>query len=119
MSEQPDTCPGPCNLDAMREDGWKRCAHSIPIPPVPDHAQSGCEHDWKQYRDGKPPKCAKCGERKQTYADIEAERDELRVLLKTLTDSVANGRIAHIGSIRAHTAQVNMQLVERCKEALR
>ena len=67
--------------------------------------------------------CPKCGT-SVPWADdwidgLTAERDELRVLLKTLTDSVANGRIAHIGSIRAHTAQVNVQLVERCKEALR
>ena len=80
---------------------------------------------WR-YGDSRTPACrvianlrAERDECKQAYAAIEAERDELRVLLKTLTDSVANGRIAHIGSIRAHTAQVNVQLVERCKEALR
>ena len=86
MSEQPDTCPGPCNLDAMREDGWKRCAHSILIPPVPDHPHPVCEHDWKQYRDGKPPKCTKCGECKQAYADIEADRDRYRAALEEIRE---------------------------------
>ena len=50
--------------------------------------------------------------------ELRDERDELRVLLGDLTDTVARSRVGQMGVSKIHTAQVNVQLVERCKEAL-
>ena len=82
-SDHPQTACKDCSRLPCWPDG--RCDFH-----THDHAkrqpQPACDHAWWQRRDGKPPKCAKCGERKQAYAEVEAERDRYRAALEEIRE---------------------------------